>query len=243
MWLALLIAFMLIMILAPYAFLGSAALLDRRPEWLDTAVALGTIAAATFAGGAAAVAAWSAKATRDLVEIERARDRRLTEELRERQAKSTFFDLRYEPYQGRHRGLQVYIQNAGLEPVRQCRVLVSCDGRTWGPISAGTLAPNDILNVVFSLDFFNADPAFDFVGLEASVSFTDIRGQRWLLAREGGPVEMSTELVDSWSAQARDWELQSLSQPNPLFMGQSGPASQGDAIIAYQAERDRQLRR
>mgnify|MGYP006883677330 CR=1 FL=1 len=82
------------------------------PSWLAYISALGTAAAALFAGIAALIAGSQGKSTRELVKLERARDERLREEQRTAQARRVMLDQMRTPPRSTKRPAKSWVQTS-----------------------------------------------------------------------------------------------------------------------------------
>ena len=174
-------------------------------DWIDLAIAVGTVGAAVFAGIAARVAATSAEASRELVKLERERDSAAIEAAHWRQARRITVDVR-----GRQRSdysdepelepnawdASCVVTNASVDPIFNARIKIVCDDERWGPQLVGTLAPGQRIEVIARI--MTRSP-----NLNGQVRFVDVEGQGWV-ADGQNPVRPDDDLT-RWIDDGREF--------------------------------------
>ncbi len=161
--------------MVPSAVLVAAA---EAPLWVEYVVAFGTAGAAIFAGWAALTARASTKATRNLVELEAARDQAAREDAEWRQARRITVDLvgrKVDLPEGRGASdFQAVVLNGSADPIRKCRLKVVDGNERWGPQLIGTIPAGGCVRVMTRI--YNGpgdDP-------DAHVRFADVAGRYWV---------------------------------------------------------------
>ncbi len=173
--------------------------IENGPDWLQYAVALGTVGAAIFAGVAARVAATATRATRDLVELETTRDQVTQNEALWRQARRVTVDMQLQtPHDCDRPAADVFVQvsNWSPDPLRHLRLKVAVGDCSWGPQLLGTLGPHGRLTLHARL-FSVGEPT-------AVARFADVEG-RYFVVDAGRTLEQDVRPTEVWIAEGRSW--------------------------------------
>lgn len=165
-------------------------------NWLDWATAIGTIGATVFAGWAAKASAASAKQTRDIVEIERRRDREAAEVAKTVQAKAVMVGMWTEGvFEDDLRvgaDCRLTLTNASQHPIFKARLKMTVGYAVWGPQLVGDMAPGQEVEVYARL--LTTDEQLN---TDGHVRFADVRGEAWVRPARGGP-EIDPTDVQVW---------------------------------------------
>lgn len=165
-------------------------------NWLDWATAIGTVGAAVFAGFAAVVSAVSTRQTRDIVEIERDRDRDAAERARLEQVKAVMVGMNTEEvFDGDRRigaDCRLVLTNGSSLPIYKARLKMIVGGVVWGPQLVGDVAPGQRVEV-YARILTTEDQA----DTDALVRFTDARGEAWVCSARGRREPDPTD-VQAW---------------------------------------------
>lgn len=158
--------------------------IDNGPAWVQILIAIGTLAAAAFAGWAAFAAAKSAKETRDLVAVELGRDARQAEEALWHYVRRLSVELRVGPVDAS--GVSAVdvildVVDEGSAPMFNTRFKVELGGATWGPGLVGTLRPG--IPVRLTARIYN--PGTDQSVWNAYVRTLDVNGNYWVIDAKG----------------------------------------------------------
>lgn len=175
--------------------------------WTTIVGTMATVGAALFAGWAALAAAASARASRDLVAVERERDHRLQEQERNRQALCVYPTLSVQsPSSDQHpRGMGGILTNAGNEPVLDAAIRLKRGSLTWGPRSLAGVPPQNRVITFLPESYFHG--AFGSPGeTRVEILFQDIRGVHWIRALDSMPRPASQPELDEWRSACREWD-------------------------------------
>lgn len=181
-------------------------------DWLELATAVGTIGAAVLAGVAARVAARAADASRELVLVERQRDKAAFEAELWRQARRVTVDTRGQHLLD-HKGdligwdVSTVVTNSSADPISKARIKIACHDERWGPQLVGTIASGDSVEVVARIFTTSRD-------LNGYVRFVDVEGRAWVANSQTGVV--SDDELDLWLEEGAEFAQRDL---DPLQRG------------------------
>jgi hypothetical protein len=185
--------------------------IDNGPAWVQYLIAIGTIGAAGAAGWAAWSASRSSSEARDLIQLERNRDARASEDAFWRQVRRLSVELGGSPVvaaDGRHAvDFLLAVVNASPDPFFGCRMKVTMGGSTWGPQLVGTLqpgAPAELRARIYSATEDQTD-------WNAYVRAADANGQYWVVDARGNRAPDPAEEMQTWIDDGRAFAQRVLS--------------------------------
>lgn len=192
---------------------------------IEMVTAVGTAAAAVFAG-------WAALTAKSMIALERDRDRASAEEQQLRQARLVVVDAVTDPLRSITSGVEAAagsstppegwekdlpfvgvdvmatVLNAGREPIRDLMVKVTSGYATFGPKELGPMPPG--------AEFWAAARMYSGADETARVDvycrFRDAQGQAWQVHNHGdGPRRLETDELEKWRHEARAFEAEPMS--------------------------------
>jgi hypothetical protein len=191
---------------------------------LDVVTATGTVGAALFAGWAALSSARAARASRDLVLLERERDQERLEEGKWRQARRVTVDAGFQTVlddSDTLLGVDAFarVTNASGAPISKVRVKMACDSEQWGPQLVGTISPGDHIEIIARLLAPLRPGEFN-----SFVRFVDVDGRAWVLDARGVLAPDLDGNLEGWIEDGRHFAEREMSPEQRGTIAGASPA-------------------